>query len=166
MSTENRDALFIKMTLDAWQTQNKRLDDLIKTFSDEQWMKETAPGRNTGIYLLGHLAAINDNLFKIFALGERLHPELDAIFLEAPDKSAQQMPTLENLKKYWQEINSKLASLFNNLQPDDWFAKHALVSDEDFAKEPHRNKLNVILNRTAHQSYHLGQLTYLKTTIN
>jgi len=35
------------------------------------------------------------------------------------------------------------------------------VSDEDFSKEPHRNKLNVIINRTNHMSYHLGQLILL-----
>ena len=37
-----------------------------------------------------------------------------------------------------------------------------LVSAEDFAKEPHRNKLNLIINRTNHQNTHYGQLIYLK----
>jgi len=44
-----------------------------------------------------------------------------------------------------------------NRQPDEWFAKHSAVSAEDFAKEPHRNKLNILVNRTNHHSYHLGQ---------
>lgn len=51
----NMQSLFVKMVLTAWQTENKRIDQLIETFTDQQLMEETAPGRNTGIYLLGHL---------------------------------------------------------------------------------------------------------------
>jgi hypothetical protein len=44
---------------------------------------------------------------------------------------------------------------------DEWFTRHNNVSAADFANEPHRNKLNIIINRTNHTSYHLGQLVYL-----
>ncbi len=157
------ESLFVQMALMSWQTQNARLDDLLNKLSDEQLMNETAPGRNRGIYLLGHLAAVNDSLFKMFGLGERLHPELDAVFLNAPDKSGQTMPSIDELKNYWKEINAALTKKFNAMQPQKWFEKHTVVSAEDFAKEPYRNKLNVLLNRTAHQSYHLGQMNYLKS---
>jgi len=155
-------ALFVKMVLLAWQTQNVAADKLFEDLSDDQLLQETAPGRNTGIYLLGHLAAVNDNLFKLLDLDERLHPELDAIFLDNPDKSGMAMPAVEDLKKYWKEINTKLTDRFNKMRPEEWFTRHMSISEQDFAKEPHRNKLNVIINRTAHQSYHLGQLNYLK----
>ncbi|HEY2728012.1 MAG TPA: DinB family protein [Parafilimonas sp.] len=161
--TVTTDALFVKMILDAWQTQNKRVDDLINTLTDEQLKQETAPGRNTGVYLLGHLAAVNDRLFALLEAGERLHPELDAAFLDNPDKSGQQMPSVDELKKYWNEINIALTNQFNKMQPSAWFEKHNSVSAEDFAKEPHRNKLNVLITRTVHQGYHLGQMNYLKS---
>jgi hypothetical protein len=157
------ESLFVQMAMMSWQTQNTRLDDLLNKLSDEQLMNETAPGRNRGIYLLGHLAAVNDGLFKILDLGERLHPELDAVFLSTPDKSGQTMPTIKELKNYWKEINNAITVKFNAMRPQDWFEKHTAVSEEDFAKEPYRNKLNVLLNRTAHQSYHLGQMNYLKS---
>jgi len=48
------------------------------------------------------------------------------------------------------------------MQPTEWFTRHTSVSEEDFIKEPHRNKLNVLITRATHQSYHLGQLIYLK----
>jgi hypothetical protein len=32
------------------------------------------------------------------------------------------------------------------------------VSDEDFAKDPGRNRLAVVPSRTNHMSYHLGQI--------
>ena len=157
-----QEALFVKMVMLAWQTQNAEVNKLLESLSEQQLSQETAPGRNTGIYLIGHLAAINDNLFKLLDLGERLHPELDEIFLDNPDKSGIETPPLDKLKKYWNEINSKLNEHFNKMQPADWFTRHMSISEEDFAKEPHRNKLNVIINRTAHQSYHVGQLVYLK----
>ena len=146
----------------ATRLKNTRVDDLLSKISDEQLMKETAPGRNTGIYLLGHLAAVNDGLFKLFDLGERLHPELDAVFLDSPDKSGQTMPSIDALKQCWKEINAALTGRFNGMEPSAWFAKHNAVSAEDFAKEPHRNKLNVLMTRTIHQGYHLGQMNYLK----
>lgn len=150
------------MVLTAWHGQNTRVNDLLEKLSDEQLSAETAPGRNTGIYLFGHLVAVNDGLFKLLDLGERLHPELDDIFLRSPDKSGLAMPSIDALKTYWNEINSTLTDHFNKMQPSDWFARHTSVSEEDFAKEPHRNKLNIIITRTVHQGYHLGQMAYLK----
>lgn len=163
MNTEKNisPALFVKMVLDAWQLQNKRVDELLDKLSDEQLAKETAAGRNTGIYLLGHFAAVNDGLFKLLGLSERLHPELDAIFLDSPDKSGKPFPSIEILKQYWKEINAALINHFNTMQPEAWFEKHASISTEDFSKEPHRNKLNVVITRTVHQAYHLGQMNYL-----
>jgi hypothetical protein len=160
--TVTPDATFVKMVILAWQTQNTRVNELLESLPAEQLLQETAPGRNTGVYLLGHLAAVNDNLFKLLDLGERLHPELDPIFLDSPDKSGMAMPPVDALKKYWNEINTTLTDHFNKMQPAEWFTRHTAVSEEDFAREPHRNKLNVLMTRTIHQSYHMGQFTYLK----
>jgi hypothetical protein len=158
----SHDTIFVKMVLSAWQTQNTRVNELLAALTDEQLLAETAPGRNTGIYLLGHFAAINDRLFTLLDLGVRLHPELDEIFIDNPDKSGKTMPAIDELKKYWMEINSKLTKYFNSMQPAEWFIKHTAVSEEDFIQEPQRNKLNVLITRAVHQAYHLGQMAYLK----
>ncbi len=152
---------FVTMAVSGWQKENKRLDDMIAKLSDEQWRSDTAPGRNSGIYLLGHLTAVNDGMLTLLGFGERLYPELENIFLANADKAGQEMPSLDELKKYWKEINVKLDTHIAGMSADDWFTKHSAVSAEDFAKEPHRNKLNILLTRTVHQSYHLGQLAYL-----
>ncbi len=154
--------LVVKMIVDAWNTQNKRVDKLINTLAEEQLRGETSPGRNSGIYLAGHLIAVSDGLFPILGWGEKLHPELENIFLKNSDKSGLEKPSLDELKKYWNEINAKIAEHINAMKPEDWFEKHTAVSAEDFAKEPHRNKLNLLINRTNHTSYHLGQLVYLE----
>jgi len=155
--------LFIQMAIAAWKSHNKRVDELLHTLTDEQLATQTAPNRNSGVYLLGHLAAVNDNLFKLLDLGERMHPELDLPFLQSPDGSGLSIPDTASLRKYWQEINFALSEAVDALPAEGWFEKHTAVSSEDFAKEPHRNKLNILLNRTNHQAYHLGQMNYLKT---
>jgi hypothetical protein len=158
----NKEELTIKMIIAEWQKQNARVDKLLETHSDEQLSAETAPGRNSGLYLIGHLAAVNDGMLPLLGFGEKLYPDLANIFLTNPDKSSLAKPSMEQLRNCWKEINANLSQHISELKPEDWFTRHTAVSEEDFAKEPHRNKLNIIINRTNHQSYHLGQLAYLK----
>ncbi|MCW3116912.1 MAG: DinB family protein [Chitinophagaceae bacterium] len=155
--------LFIKMVIMSWETQNTRVNKLLEELSDEQLSAETAPGRNRGIYLLGHLVAVSDGIIPLLGLGEKKYPELEKIFVTTADKSELQLPSVAELKECWNDVNSSLSHYFNQMDPDEWFYKHSSVSQVDFAKEPYRNKLNILINRTNHQSYHLGQLIYLKT---
>jgi hypothetical protein len=48
------------------------------------------------------------------------------------------------------------------MSTDSWFSRHASMTDEDFEKDPARNKLTTLLSRTNHLSYHFGQLRLLK----
>jgi uncharacterized damage-inducible protein DinB len=159
--TTTKTETFVKIAVDAWRAQNEKVDKFLAEISDENLKAEIAPGKNSGVYLVGHLAAVNDNLLQILGLGERLHPQLEEIFLKNPENKDAETVSIDELKKNWKEINSTLSEHFAKLSADEWFAKHASVSDEDFAKEPHRNRLNVLLSRTIHQSNHLGQLSIL-----
>ena len=154
--------LFIKMVLDAWHTQIKSADDLFNSLSDEQLMHEVAPGRNRGIYLLGHLTAVHDRILPLLGLGDQRYPDLYKTFVDSADKEEATLPSTEDLRNYWKEVNNVLAEKFSMLSTGEWFEKHNAVNEVDFAKEPHRNKLNVVINRTNHLSNHLGQLLLLK----
>ena len=120
--------LMIKIALDAWTSHVKRIDKLLDSLSDEDLQKEVAPGRNRGIYLLGHLTGVHDKLLPLLDLGEQLHPELDNIFLIHADKTIKEIPSAKELRNYWKEINEKLAKDFNDLTLDEWFEKHTAVS--------------------------------------
>lgn len=162
METTQQNNLVVKMTLTAWDTQNDYLNKLIASLSDEQLAKEIAPGRNTGVYLLGHLIAVSDAMLPLLGFGERLYPELEEPFLKMADKSGQSMPSVAALKQKLEAVNSKLAAHFNAATTDEWLSRHMSVSPEDFVKEPHRNKLNVVISRTNHLANHIGQLLLLK----
>jgi len=43
------------------------------------------------------------------------------------------------------------------MTPADRAQKHSVVSEEDFAANPLRNRFAILLSRTSHVSYHLGQ---------
>jgi hypothetical protein len=98
-------------------------------------------------------------MFPILGLGERLHPELDAIFVSTPDKTRTQLPPVGELRKYWDEVNGELLSQLQLFPRTIWLQKHYAMSEEDYAKDPTRNRLAGLLSRTNHMSYHLGQIT-------
>lgn len=159
---KDHDEIFVKMALDAWNTQIDRTNKLFNSLSDEQLGQEVAPGRNSGVYLLGHLTAVHDALFPLLGLGEKFYPQLDEIFIKNPDKSGIQKPETKQLRNYWNDVNEKLGKHFSNFSIEEWLQRHTAISETDFAKEPHRNRLNVLLNRTSHLANHLGQLIFLK----
>ena len=153
--------LFIKMVMSNWDLQVSRMNSVLAKLSDEELSSPTAPGRNTGVYLLGHLAAVSDGMFTFLGLGEKLNPAMDELFVRKPEDSGLEKPSIADLKEYWNKVNALLSEKMSQLAPEEWFNRHTAVSEEDFAKEPHRNKLNIVINRTNHISYHLGQLVYL-----
>jgi hypothetical protein len=160
--TATEKEIFTRMILANWQSQNRQMNALLGKLSDADLAAETAPGRNTGVYLLGHLAAVSDGLFTILGFGDRVNPAMEEVFIRNPDKSGLETPSTAELREYWNKVNTELEPHINAVQPDEWFGRHMSVSEEDFAKEPHRNKLNVIISRTTHLAYHLGQLVYLE----
>ncbi len=158
----NTNQTFLKMIFDRWYASVKNCDTLINTLTDEQLLKEIAPNKNRGIYLLGHLIAAHDDMLILLDMGEKLHPELFKPFIESPDKAISEIPSVADLRSYWSKQCEVLKQKFESLQEDQWLEKHTAVSAEDFAKEPHRNKLNIIITRTSHLQYHLGQMQLLK----
>jgi len=151
--------LSVQVAINSWRLVLERADKTLSNLPDDQLSKEVAPERNRLIYLWGHLTAIHDAMIPILGLGERLHPELDAIFVSSPDKAGAQLPPVAELRKYWDEVNGKLLSQFPTLSENEWLQRHNAVSEEDYAKDPTRNRLAVLLSRTNHLSYHLGQIT-------
>ena len=158
----NQNELMIKMIVDAWNGQLARATKLFNELKDEQIENETAPGRNTGTYLLGHLVAVHDALFPLLGTGQKLYPSLEDVFIKNPDKSGLEKPSIKDLRNYWDEVNQEMQKQFGQFAVDEWLQKHTVISAEDFSKEPHRNRLNVLISRTNHLAYHLGQLAYLK----
>ena len=152
----------VKMIFDRWNASIKNCDILLSSLTDEALQNEIAPGRNRGVYLLGHLLAVHDDMLVLLDMGEKLYPELHEPFLKYADKTVAQIPSAAALRIFWANQCAVIKQKFDSLKPEEWFAKHTAVSAEDFMAEPHRNKLNIIITRTSHLQYHMGQLVLLK----
>ena len=158
METKEQSAqLLADATLKLWQNGVDRAGKLFLGLTEEELEREVAPGKNRLIYLLGHLLAVSDAMYAVLRLGERLHPELDAMFLKSADRAVTPIWSVEELKAAWGVVHERLRVEMAKLSAAAWLERHALVSEEDFEKEPHRNRFAVLLARSGHLAYHFGQ---------
>ena len=156
------DELFARTALSSWKLVIGRFSTAIEPLTGEQLQKQVAPGRNRLLYLVGHLTAVHDRMFPLLGIGERLHPELDAVYLDNPDRSVPDILSAAQIKNAWSEVNARLTAAFEKYTPPQWLEKHTAVSEEDFEKEPTRNRLAVLISRTNHAAFHTGQLALTK----
>ena len=155
------DDVFIPAAMSSWEQVVTRVGTLCLSCTEEQLLVEVASGKNRIIYLWGHLTAIHDAMFSVLRLRERLHPELDAVFIAQPDRSVP-LPTSAEIAKCWDGVHTELLSRFATLSPNEWLERHGNVSAEEFEQNLMRNRLAVLLGRTNHASYHFGQMMLAK----
>ena len=158
----DKDTLFVSMVLSAWDTYTKRVTDFLDKISDQGLLTQVAPDRNRIYYLIGHLTVVNDRMLPLLGLEDAHYPEMEAMFLTNPDNKEITGPTPDVLRKNWKESLERLSKGLKQFSTDEWFTRHNAVSEQDFEKEPNRNKLNIIINRTNHLASHYGQLLLVK----
>jgi hypothetical protein len=147
----------VRTAVTTWKTNVDRATKFFSGLSDAQLQHEIAPGKNRLIYLWGHLIAVHDAMLPLLGIGPRRYADLDAAFLEGADRAVDVTLTRDELKTRWEATNGALQDAFDRFTAADWAAKHTVVSEADFAVNPLRNRLSVLLSRAAHVSYHLGQ---------
>ena len=150
--------LFVDAALRAWKFNVDRVEQSFKDLSAEQLDIRVAPGRNRLLYLLGHLAAVHDRMLPLLGVGDRRHPELDKPFLEEADSGGASPVPAGTLEAILVDTDRQLWDAFSAWTPAEWLSRHTSVSEEDFAKEPHRNRLSVLLSRNSHLAFHHGQI--------
>ena len=153
MATE---VVFLANTVGVWNGALERADKFFTGLSEEELQYRVAPDRNRLIYLWGHLTAMHDRMSSLLGFGDRVIPAFDEIFLTSAD-GTKELPSVEEVRNAWKLVNGQLNAGIARLTPAEWLEKHTAVKDEDFVKDPMRNKLSILLTRTNHLSYHLGQ---------
>lgn len=141
----------------AWALGIRNAEKVFAGLSDEQLRQAVAPGKNRLVYLYGHLIAVHDAMLPLLGIGPRLHPELDAMFLNAPDDPARELLAAAELTRLWAEVHGTLRAGIERFTPADWTARHTAMTDGDHQANPLRNRLAVLLNRAAHMAFHVGQ---------
>ncbi len=152
------DELFSEVAVAGWKRTIESINRLLSALTDDELLMEVAPRRNRVYYIVGHLAAHHDRLLAMLGIGERLHPELDKSFIENPDRTSPDELSPAEVRQALVEVNESLTRGIEAMAPLDWLKRHAAVSEEDFAKDPKRNRIAVLQSRTGHAMYHAGQL--------
>lgn len=130
--------------------------------TDEQLESEVAPGRNRLIYLLGHLTVAHDRMRVLLRVGDRLYPNFDVVFFDNPDRSQGHEISTSLARRAWKEVNRSLTDLMLEFSGEEWLERHAAVSEADFQQDPTRSRLAILLSRTNHASFHLGQIILVR----
>ena len=157
----NSEELLVRVAINNWKAALEQIRGLLSGLSDEELELQVSPGRNRVYYIVGHLAAVHDRMFTLLGFGERLHPEFDNQFLK-PDRTIPDGISGADLRGALDSINSRLTKEIESLPVLEWLGKHSAVSDADFAKDPLRNRLAILLSRTGHVMYHAGQIRLTK----
>lgn len=155
------DEVFVAGAIAVWKSNLERADKLFQSLSEAELEEPVAPGRNRLVYLWGHLSATHDRMLALLGIGERVHPELDEIFLSSPDRTYP-LPSVETIRAWWEEVSRRMTHGMAQLSTSDWLARHTAVSEEDFAREPLRNRFSILLTRTNHLAYHIGQAALVR----
>jgi uncharacterized damage-inducible protein DinB len=151
----------LQICLLQWDTYNKRIQKAMDAITDENYNKPIVTGGNSPSWVFGHLAEADDALLELFGIGARKFPELKAIYHHERGNNQTGHLSKVEIKTNWNEILTALDQAFKSWTETDWLSRHTAVSEEDFKKEPHRNKLNVLLSRVSHRASHLGQVAML-----
>jgi hypothetical protein len=153
----SQNALLTGTAVNLWNQIIERAGKTLDAFTDDQLQLEVAPGKNRVFYVLGHLTAAHDQLLPLLRLGERRYPQLD-VFLNQPDRAQSDPISAADLRKACAEVNQAITAAVSTLTPEQWLERHSAISEEDFTREPHRNRLSVFASRTTHAAYHHGQV--------
>src|SRR6478609_2429103 len=148
----------IEICLLQWTTYNTRMQKVLDTIVDQNFNSPITPGGNSPSWLLGHLVDTDDKLLELFGIQKRLFPELEKIYHHERGTNQAGHLSKAELTSKWKAISAELDKAFKSWNEKDWMGKHTAVSEEDFKKEPQRNKLNVMLSRVSHKASHLGQI--------
>lgn len=146
----------------SWKQVSARLEKTVSGYSEADLQREVAPGRNRIYYLVGHLAAVHDRMLPLLLIGERRYSELDEAFLTKADRVVADSISGEELREALRVANLEVTAGLEGWSAEEFLKRHSAVSEEDFAVDPLRNRLSVLLSRTNHASFHLGQMLLVK----
>jgi DinB superfamily len=148
----------LEICLLQWNTYNRIMQKTLDSITEENFYKPIVAEGNSPSWLMGHLADTDDALLTLFGIRERMFPELAKIYHHERGTNQTGHLSKAELITKWKTIIGELDRVFKSMSESDWHARHMAVSEEDFKKEPHRNKLNVMLSRVTHKASHLGQI--------
>jgi uncharacterized damage-inducible protein DinB len=145
-----------------WQIVSRWISETLNSLTDEDLKKTISPGRNHGVWILGHLIQSEDELSKYLGKGEYIFPENERLFGQKNKPGpVSTYPDVPELRKQWETVKAKNDKIISEITDAEWDEPHALIEgsiEDDYFK----TKGGCIMNWIVHQTYHIGQLVLLR----
>jgi uncharacterized damage-inducible protein DinB len=138
------------------------VDMYLDELSDEELRSDIIPGKNHGVWVLGHLVASDDTLSEYLGYGPQLFPETQVYAQGSKLMSVENCKPASTLRDEWKQVCGKNEQVYQLLKDEELDQPHAIISgnpEDDYFK----TKQGVIINWTLHQVHHAGQLALLLT---
>lgn len=134
-------------------------DWIISSLSEDDLKKEIAPGRNHGVWLLGHLITCEDDFALFMGKGEITYPAYHDMFAEETKPLPfENYPPVSEMREKWKEMLKKNKKIYDELRDEELHEAQAqLKGENDFCK----TKEDVAVHWQLHLMYHAGQLGML-----
>ncbi len=132
----------------------------INSLTDEEFEMELSPGKNRGVWILGHMITSDDEFSVFMGKGDLLFPYYPELFGQGSKlQPLQSYPEVSELRQQWNDVIEKNKNIYENLKDEELEQPHNNIVEgkEDFFK----TKARVIMAWHLHQMYHAGQLGLL-----
>lgn len=154
------DDLISKKFLEQYVMMHEWLNNYINALSDEEYKMELSPGKNHGVWILGHLIESDDDFSVYMGKGDFLFPEYVELFGQGSKlKPPENYPPVQDLKNNWKVLFEKNKKIYENLK--DHELEESPENMDDKMKEYFKTKGTVVMAWQLHQMYHGGQLSVL-----
>jgi uncharacterized damage-inducible protein DinB len=133
----------------------------IDTLSDEELAQEVVPGKNHGVWLLGHLVVCEDDLSLYLGKGDVLFPKSRDLFSQGMKViPVSECPPASELRRQWKEVCIKNEKIYTELRDEELDEPHCQI-EGDIKDDYFKTKGNVVNMWILHTMYHCGQLGLL-----
>ena len=136
------------------------VDMYLDELSDDELRSDIMPGKNHGVWVLGHLVASDDTLSEYLGYGPQLFPETQVYSQGSKLMPVENCKPTNVLRGQWKQVCEKNEQVYRQLIDEELDQPHLMISgnpEEDFFK----TKQGVIIYWTLHQAHHAGQLALL-----
>lgn len=137
----------------------------LETLSDDDLMHSIAPGKNHGVWLLGHLIESEDEVSRYLGKGDMMFPGYEKLFGEGSMLQPPSIyPEASALREQWKQVSEKNNTMLGSLTDDEL---------DDPLPHDNGSKLYQLMKTKAgcitfwnlHAMYHQGQLGVIRTIV-
>ena len=153
--------IVVKRFYEQWKDAAGWTTKYLNWLNDEELAFEVAPGRNHGIWILGHLIQSEDDLARYLGRGDCQFPEYEKLFsMKSKLLPISEYPPAAVLREHWLTALKRNDAILQTMTDEEWDQPHSFMnstSEDDF----YGTKGSCIFHWTMHMMYHNGQLAIL-----